>query len=92
MKNGREKNEQKSGLGLAWDNMDSASNNIDDLLFLSGAFNTSTNTFTVQANGSGADTLIFVMYASVADDLLTSTTIFILEGVDSDDLVAADFI
>ena len=81
-----------SALGLAHDNIDSAANATDDLLFLSGAWTSSSNTFQIAANGAGADTMIIDMDADVNDDIVGCTSIFILQGVDSDDLAAADFI
>jgi len=63
----------------------------DDLLFLSGSFNATTNVFTVAADGTGADTLIFDVDLSDSEDIDATTGAFVLVGVDSDDLVAADF-
>ena len=64
-----------------------------DLLFLSGAFNTSTNTFTVAANGEGADTVISSLAQATSEAIVGTLGHFILIGVDSDDLHAtADFI
>ena len=66
----------------------------DDLLFLSGNWNAATQVFTITANGAGADTLIIDVETGTATsrDLTTNTSMFLLQGVDSDDLVAADFI
>lgn len=84
-----------SALGLAENALDgtAGAGGADDILFLSGTWNAATKTFTVAANGAGADTMILDVDAdTVGQSLLTSTSLFILQGVDSDDLVAADFI
>jgi hypothetical protein len=78
-----------SVLGVAHDALSGA----DDILFASGAFNSTTNVFTFAADGTGADTMIIDMEKTGArDDIDGSTEIFILQNVDSDDLVAANFI
>ncbi len=58
--------------------------------FVSGNFNTGTGVFTATADGAGADTLIVEGAAATA--LGASTNAVMLIGVDSDDLVAANFI
>jgi hypothetical protein len=75
-------------IGVAHDQLNAA----DDINFLSGSFNSSTNTFTITADGVGADTLIVSIDESVAESIDNTANAFILQGVDSDDLVAADFI
>jgi hypothetical protein len=77
-----------SVLGIAHDQLNAG----DDINFLSGAFNASTNAFVISADGIGADTLIVSIDESVAESLDTTANCFILQGVDSDDLVAGDFI
>jgi len=77
-----------SALGVAHDTLAGA----DDILFLSGSFNSGTNVFTISADGAGADTMVIDVDQSAADDIDTCLGITILQGVDSDDLVAADFI
>ena len=60
--------------------------------FLSGAFVESTGVFTVAADGTGADTLVFETAASGATlTIAGNTNMIVLQGVDSDDLVAANF-
>ena len=75
-------------VGVAHDQLNAA----DDINFLSGSWNTATNTFTIAADGVGADTLIVSIDESVAESIDNTQNAFILQGVDSDDLVAADFI
>jgi len=58
--------------------------------FLSGSWDSSTKTFVVLADGTGADTAIINGKAATA--LSANTSIVILVGVDSDDLVAANVI
>jgi Ca2+-binding RTX toxin-like protein len=84
-----------SAIGAGRDDLDDVGGaGANDIIFLSGAFNTTTNAFTIAADGVGADTLIFdVTTATASDrDATTTTSSFVLIGVDSDDLVAADFI
>jgi Ca2+-binding RTX toxin-like protein len=75
-------------VGVAHDQLNAA----DDINFLSGSWNQSTLTFTITADGVGADTLIVSIDESVAESIDNTANAFILVGVDSDDLVAADFI
>ena len=77
-----------SALGIAHDTLAGA----DDIQFLSGAFNTANNTFTISADGAGADTMIIDIDQSATANIDASLGITILQGVDSDNLVAADFI
>ena len=77
-----------SAIGNAHDLLDAA----DDIQFLSGSFATATGVFTIAADGTGADTMIIDVDQSGTDDIDASTGIVILVGVDSDDLVAANFI
>jgi len=83
-----------SAIGAGRDDLDDVGGAAtDDILFLSGAWDATAKTFTIAADGAGADTLILDVDAgTVGNDLTTSTSMFILQGVDSDDLVAADFI
>ena len=76
-----------TALGQAHDDL------TDDVsLFLSGAFNTTTGVFTISADDStGADTMIIDSTAAL-DAIDDSTSIVILVGVDSADLVTANFI
>jgi len=63
----------------------------DTIFFLSGAF--SGTTFTIAADGAGADTLVFENETTGAnDDLATVNNIILLSGVDSDDLTATTFV
>jgi S-layer protein len=63
----------------------------DTVFFLSGAF--SGTTFTIAADGTGADTLIFENQTTAAnDDMATVGTFVLLNGVDSDDLTATTFV
>ncbi len=65
----------------------------DDILFLSGTWDAASSKFTVLANGTGADTMVVDVDAdTVGQSLITSSSLSILIGVDSDDLAAADFI
>jgi hypothetical protein len=62
--------------------------------FLSGAYVKSTGVFTVAADGTGADTLTFTANnASHANttDIMENEGHMVLVGVDSDDLIAANF-
>jgi hypothetical protein len=76
-----------SALGVAHDTLAAA----DDLLFLSGSWSSSTGVFTIDADGDGADTMIIDVDQSAHDEIDTTTGIVILVGVDSDNLVAANF-
>jgi hypothetical protein len=65
----------------------------NDLFFLSGAF--TNGVFVIAADGAGADTLIIDVdntNSGVSDVISTSTSMFVLQGVDSDDLVAGNFV
>ena len=75
-------------IGVAHDTLAAA----DDLLFVSGAFVTATGVFTIAADGTGADTLIIDLDQGTSDDIDGTTNAVVLVGVDSDDLVAANFI
>ncbi|MBF25782.1 MAG: hypothetical protein CMP49_04615 [Flavobacteriales bacterium] len=79
-------------VGDAWDTIAAA----DDLLFLSGEYDASSKVFTTTADGTGSDTLILDADTSIDTDLYGATDgtkgLFILQGVDSDDLVAANFV
>lgn len=65
-----------------------------EVFFASGTYNAATGRFTVLANGTGADTLI--VYAdnadAASDALTTNASIIVLVGVDSDNLVAGNFL
>ena len=64
----------------------------DTIFFLSGDFVASTGVFTIKADGAGGDTLIFENETTAANDVLTTVNnAIVLVGVDSDDLVAANF-
>jgi hypothetical protein len=62
--------------------------------FASGTWNATTAVFTILADGTGADTLILEsLNATAASQAIsTNTNMVILVGVDSDALVAANFI
>jgi len=65
------------------------------LTFASGNYDAATGVFTITANGTGADTLIIDVDNANNDAsnvLSTSSSMFLLQGVDSDDLVAGDFV
>jgi len=65
------------------------------LLFASGNYDTETKIFTIKADGVGADTLMIDVdntNSDVSDVLSTSTSMFLLQGVVSDTLVAGDFV
>jgi hypothetical protein len=78
-----------TAVGVAFDAL--VGGGADDLLFLSGAWNADAGTFTVAADGEGADSMILDVDQSDSESVLTSTGMFILTGVDTDNLVAADF-
>jgi len=64
----------------------------DSLYFLSGSFATSTGTFTITADGAGADALIIQADAGThanSTDIMENDSIIVLVGVDTDDLVDA---
>ena len=65
----------------------------DTSYFLSGAYVASTGVFTVAADGAGADTLIFEggNAGDASLDVTTNASWIVLQGVDSGDLVAANF-
>jgi hypothetical protein len=84
-----------SAIGAGRDDLDDVGGaGADDILFLSGDYVASTGKFTIAADGVGADTLILdVVTATATDrDLTLTTSTFLLQGVDSDDLAAADII
>ena len=65
------------------------------LSFASGNYDAATGVFTITANGVGADTLIIDVDNAnndASDVLSTSSSMFLLQGVDSDALVAGDFV
>ena len=65
------------------------------LLFASGNYDAETKIFTIKADGVGADTLMIDVDntdSDVSDVLSTSTSMFLLQGVVSDTLVAGDFV
>jgi hypothetical protein len=65
----------------------------DTIFFLSGSFNELTGVFTIMADGTGDDTLIFENETTAAnDDLDTVNNAVVLIGVDSDDLAVTTFI
>lgn len=59
--------------------------------YASGAYNATTGVFTIAADGAGADTMIVQGGAGVQDSLITNTSTVILIGVNSANLVAANF-
>lgn len=59
--------------------------------FLSGNFVAATGVFTITAAGAGADTLIIQGYAVAGVDWTTNASPVLLVGVDSDNLVAANY-
>jgi len=61
-------------------------------LFFSGSYNATTGVFTIAADGTGADTMIADTTDAGDRDIMASDSIFILVGVDSDDLHADNFI
>lgn len=65
-----------------------------EVFFASGTYNSATNVFTVAANGSGPDTMIVQadVAAAASNALTTNASVVILQGVDSDNLVAGNFI
>jgi S-layer protein len=61
------------------------------IFFLSGAM--SGTTFTIAADGAGADTIVFENEGTAAnDDLATTNNFILLSGTDSDDLTATTFV
>lgn len=58
--------------------------------FLSGAFDTATGDFVIDADGAGADTL--VLQSVAATNFTTATSAIVLIGLDSDNLSTANFI
>jgi len=67
----------------------------DTAYFASGTYTASTGVFTIAAAGTGADTLIVLADATIhADttDIMENDGMLILVGVDSDDLVAGNFV
>jgi Ca2+-binding RTX toxin-like protein len=59
--------------------------------YISGSYNASTGAFTFAANGAGADTLILDGTAAADRAFATANTWIVLVGVNSADLVAANF-
>lgn len=59
--------------------------------FLSGDWNEAASALLLTANGLGNSTLIFQAYTGTGTDLATNTSAVVLVGVDSDNLVAANF-
>jgi len=81
-----------TGIGIAWDTFDGGA---DDNKFLSGNYDATTKVFTTTADGVGSDTLLIDMDSSTGNDLYGAAgglNMFILQGVDSDDLNAANFV
>lgn len=65
----------------------------DTIFFASGAYNATNGVFTLAADGTGADTLVFENEGTAAMDVAaTATNMIVLVGVDSDDLVAGSFV
>lgn len=77
--------------GLAATLADNTDGVADTIYYLSGAYVASTGVFTIAANGAGADTLIWTNVNAANDTKATINTWVVLVGVDSDDLVAANF-
>jgi hypothetical protein len=75
-------------IGVAWDTIAAA----DDNQFLSGTYSASNKNFIITADGVGADTMIINSDVSAGNDITNTGGMFILQGVDSDNLVAGDFI
>ena len=77
-----------TGIGADAEDLDE-----DTIFFLSGAWDTDTMTFTIAADGEGADTLVFENQDTAAmDTVTTATNMVVLIGIDSDDLTAGMFI
>ena len=77
-----------TGIGVAENGLTASKN-----IFLSGTFVAATGVFTIAADGTGPDTLIYDTTANAADrDIATADSVFVLVGIDSDDLVAGNFI
>jgi hypothetical protein len=83
-----------SALGLGRDDLDNKVGTADDILHLSGTYEASTGKFTLSADGIGGDTMIIDVDTStaVSRDITTNSTMFILQGIDSDNMVAGDLI
>lgn len=64
--------------------------NANTTFFISGNYNETTGLFSVTANGIGSDTLVYE--GADAQTLAQNTSGVVLVGVDSDDLVAANFV
>lgn len=63
----------------------------DTIFFLSGAWDTDTMIFTIDADGDGADTLVFENQdTSAMDNITTATNMVVLIGIGSGDLTAGD--
>lgn len=76
-----------TGIGVA-----AATMTATKTLFLSGAYVVATGVFTIAADGTGADTLIVDTTVAADQAIATADTWVVLVGVDSDNLVAANFI
>jgi Ca2+-binding RTX toxin-like protein len=64
------------------------------VFFASGSYDSLTGRFTITADGVGTDTLIVQADNgnAVSDSLLTNESMVVLRGVDSDNLIAANFV
>jgi Ca2+-binding RTX toxin-like protein len=67
---------------------------VDTTYFASGVYDAILGTFTIDANGDGVDTLIVQAGAALSAglDINANASMILLLGVDSDDLVAGNFI
>lgn len=59
---------------------------------LSGNFNTANGTFTIAANGAGADSIIYQGFAAAGTEITTNTSGIVLVGVNSANFAAANII
>jgi Ca2+-binding RTX toxin-like protein len=66
-------------------------NGADDNLFISGAWDANSKTFTFTADGLGADTLYIDATNGAVENISTHTGLIVMVGVDSDNLAAANF-
>jgi uncharacterized lipoprotein NlpE involved in copper resistance len=78
--------------GLAATLTSNADSVADKTYYLSGAYVAATGVFTIAADGAGADTLVWANLDAANDTKATVDTWIVLVGVDSSDLVAANFI
>jgi hypothetical protein len=77
-----------TGIGQIVANVDE-----DAIYFFSGAYVNNTGVFTIAADGTGADTLVFENEGTAANDVIATVTNYaILVGVDSDDLTSTTFV